>query len=224
MSLTLSPSTRGASAARRRPRFGALPIDPATVKPTSLRLLALPVKAAAGTLATVLLLCLPGTGLAAGRPDEGEPPARAGGHEDVRSSSRLLAPGAGYAVDGGSPQVRQLQRALRTAAYTPGRVDGLYGPLTEGAVRRFQTTHGLAIDGVVGPQTREALRAVSVDRRRAPPAPRPGPGYRTPGDSARVLDVQRMLRGLRYEVGPLDGRFRPQTQAAVQWFQVKHGV
>src|SRR5215211_7916389 len=216
MSPTPSPSTRAASGvARRRQRFGTLPIDPATVKPTSLRLLALPSKAAAGTLAAVLLLCLPGTGLAAGRPDGGEPPARAGGHEDVRSSSRLLAPGAGYAVDGGLPQVRQLQRALRTAAYTTGRVDGVYGPLTEGAVRRFQAAYGLTVDGVVGPETRAALRAASADESRAPPALRPGGGYRTPGDSARVLDVQRMLRGLGYEAGPLDGLFGPQTQAAV---------
>jgi peptidoglycan hydrolase-like protein with peptidoglycan-binding domain len=217
---TPSPSTRAASGvARRRQRFGTLPIDPATVKPTWLRLLALPGKAAAGTLAAVLLLCLPGTGLAAGRPDGGEPPARAGGEVE-----RLLAPGAGYAVDGGSPHVRQLQRTLRSAAYTIGRVDGLYGPATEGAVRRFQAEHGLTIDGVVGPQTRAALRAASADQRRAPPALRPGAGYRTPNDSARVLEVQRMLRGLRYEAGPLDGLFGPQTQAAVQWFQVKHGV
>jgi D-alanyl-D-alanine carboxypeptidase/Putative peptidoglycan binding domain len=32
-------------------------------------------------------------------------------------------------------------------------VDGLFGPLTEQVVRAFQGSHGLAVDGVVGPQT-----------------------------------------------------------------------
>ena len=164
---------------------------------------------AAGTLAAALLLCLPGTGLAAGRPDGGEPSA--------------IARGAGYAVNGGSAQVRQLQRALRNGAYAPGPVDGVYGPLTEGAVRRFQQAHDLAIDGIVGPQTGAALRTASLARGRPPPAIRPGAGYRSPGGSGRVLEIQRMLSSLRYEFGPVDGLFGPRTQAAVQWFQVHHG-
>jgi peptidoglycan hydrolase-like protein with peptidoglycan-binding domain len=184
-------------------------IDSATVTPTLPRLLAPPRVAAVGTLAAALLLCLPGTGLAAGRPDGGEP--------------AVIARGAGYAVDGGSAQVRQLQRALRNGAYAPGPVDGVYGPLTEEAVRRFQQAHGLTIDGIVGPQTGAALRTASLARGRPPPAIRPGAGYRSPGGSARVLDVQWMLSSLRYEGGPLDGLFGPRTQAAVQWFQVHHG-
>ncbi len=181
---------------------------PATVTPTLPRLLAPPRVAAAGTLAAALLLCLPETGLAAGRPEGGEP--------------AVIARGAGYAVDGGSAQVLQLQRALRNGAYAPGPVDGVYGPLTEGAVRRFQQAHGLTIDGIVGPQTAAALRMASFGRGRPPPI-RPGAGYRTPGGSARVLEVQRMLSSLRYEFGPLDGRFGPRSQAAIQWFQVHHG-
>ena len=177
--------------------------------PTLPRLLAPPRVAAAGTLAAALLLCLPGTGLAAGRPDGGEPSG--------------IARGAGYAVDGGSAEVRQLQRALRNGAYGPGPVDGVYGPLTEGAVRRFQEAHDLAIDGIVGPQTGAALRTASLARGRPPPAIRPGAGYRSPGGSARVLEIQRMLSSLRYEFGPVDGLFGPRTQAAVQWFQVHHG-
>jgi peptidoglycan hydrolase-like protein with peptidoglycan-binding domain len=121
-------------------------------------------------------------------------------------------------------RVRQLQRALRHGAYAPGPVDGLYGPLTEGAVRRFQQAHGLTSDGVVGPRTRAALRNASFGQRRAPPALRPGAGYRSPGDAARVLEVQRMLSSLRYERGPLDGLFGPRTQAAVQWFQANRGL
>lgn len=35
--------------------------------------------------------------------------------------------------------------------------DGVYGPQTRGAVKRFQRAHGLVVDGVVGPQTLAAL-------------------------------------------------------------------
>src|SRR5215207_2935505 len=216
MSPTFSPSNRAArGVARRHRRFSMLRIDPATVTPTLPRPLAPPRLAAAGTLAAALLLCLPGTGLAAGRPDGGEPPAR---------SSHMLAYGAGYADDGGSMRVRQLQRALRHGAYAPGPVDGLYGPLTEGAVRRFQQTDGLTSDGVVGPRTWAALRTASLGQPRGGPAIRPGAGYRDPGGSARVLAVQRMLSSVRYERGPLDGLFGPRTQAAVEWFQVNHSL
>ena len=32
-------------------------------------------------------------------------------------------------------------------------IDGIFGPVTDGAVRAFQTLLGLAVDGIVGPQT-----------------------------------------------------------------------
>ncbi|MFB6722505.1 D-Ala-D-Ala carboxypeptidase family metallohydrolase [Kribbella sp. NPDC056345] len=51
--------------------------------------------------------------------------------------------------------VRQLQ--IRVAGWTSGQQvvlpDGKFGPLTENAVKRFQTGYGLGSDGVAGPQT-----------------------------------------------------------------------
>jgi Putative peptidoglycan binding domain len=54
-------------------------------------------------------------------------------------------------------QVKQLQRALAHLGHAPGAVDGIFGPLTEAAVMRFQTASKLVADGVVGPLTLAAL-------------------------------------------------------------------
>lgn len=55
--------------------------------------------------------------------------------------------------------VRQLQRALKEINFNPGTVDGIYGPRTEDAVRRFQSMYAaLATDGVYGPNTRKYIR------------------------------------------------------------------
>lgn len=47
--------------------------------------------------------------------------------------------------------VKLLQHRLNIMA------DGIFGKLTEEAVKEFQTGHGLAADGIVGPKTWEAL-------------------------------------------------------------------
>ncbi len=52
-------------------------------------------------------------------------------------------------------QVELLQQALGGV-----KVDGVFGPETEAAVRSFQSSKGLEADGTVGPQTAAALRAV----------------------------------------------------------------
>jgi peptidoglycan hydrolase-like protein with peptidoglycan-binding domain len=39
-------------------------------------------------------------------------------------------------------------------------VDGVFGPNTEDAVRRFQHVHGLTVDGIVGPKTWAKLNEV----------------------------------------------------------------
>jgi peptidoglycan hydrolase-like protein with peptidoglycan-binding domain len=143
--------------------------------------------------------------------------------EAQATQTHLLARGAGYGKQGGSEPVRGLQRLLRRHGYEPGPIDGLYGPLTEAAVKRLQQAHGLAVDGAVGPQTSLAVRAEQSRARGAPPV-LPGAGYGSPGSSQRVREIQHMLRTLGYDCGPVDGLFGLRTQAAVEWFQVKDGV
>ena len=57
---------------------------------------------------------------------------------------------------GGLDDVRSIQTALNANGANL-EVDGAFGPLTEAAVRAFQTDNGLTVDGIVGPQTSGAL-------------------------------------------------------------------
>jgi hypothetical protein len=69
----------------------------------------------------------------------------------LRAPTATLKPG-----DQGA-QVKVLQRALKGLNYGTGAVDGAYGPSTETAVKRFQQDSALTADGVLGPQTLQAL-------------------------------------------------------------------
>jgi len=53
--------------------------------------------------------------------------------------------------------VRTLQQALKRAGLDPGPEDGIFGPLVDAAVRSFQGSKGLTVDGIVGPLTWAAL-------------------------------------------------------------------
>ncbi len=54
--------------------------------------------------------------------------------------------------------VAAVQFMLRRRGYSPGTVDGGYGPGTAAAVRRFQAAAGIGVDGSVGHGTLRALR------------------------------------------------------------------
>ncbi|MFB6721035.1 glycoside hydrolase domain-containing protein [Kribbella sp. NPDC056345] len=56
-------------------------------------------------------------------------------------------------------EVRRLQRALTAALGRPIGIDGDFGSGTEQAVRDYQTSRGLPVDGEVGPQTWTALQS-----------------------------------------------------------------
>ena len=64
----------------------------------------------------------------------------------AQDAATPLAPGVSS-----TDTVRVLQQKLGVSA------DGVYGPRTRAAVKRFQRAHGLTADGVAGPQTLAAL-------------------------------------------------------------------
>lgn len=53
--------------------------------------------------------------------------------------------------------VKQLQKNLGYLGYAVGQIDGIYGWETVQAVKEFQKNNGLAVDGVVGQQTANAI-------------------------------------------------------------------
>lgn len=62
------------------------------------------------------------------------------------------------------PEVATIQEKLTALGYAPGPIDGTYGPTTAAAVLAFQRDNGLEQDGVVGGETRKALRGTAKPR------------------------------------------------------------
>ncbi len=50
-------------------------------------------------------------------------------------------------------EVRQIQKKLKSLGFFNGTVDGIYGVKTRSAVRRFQASVGIKVDGIAGPKT-----------------------------------------------------------------------
>jgi peptidoglycan hydrolase-like protein with peptidoglycan-binding domain len=121
----------------------------------------------------------------------------------------LAAPSVAHAR--GNPQIAGLQVALRAHGLYLAQIDGIAGPRTAAAVRRFQKQHGLTI-GVADAKTRAALG----------PLGRPLFGSRTlrRGDFGWDVSVLQFLltrRGLY--AGALDGYMGPETTKALKRYQ-----
>src|SRR5215218_4689720 len=103
--------------------------------------------------------------------------------------------------------VKTLQYLLRARGHTV-TVDGSFGPKTDAAVRAFQEQKGLAVDGIVGPDTWSAL-IVTV---------RQG----SQGDAVRGVQEEFQFRNLSGDPGSglaVDGIFGARTEEAVRGFQ-----
>ena len=96
-------------------------------------------------------------------------PVRDPALDPMRSGAATLQKGAK------GPAVQSLQQQLNAAgANPPLALDGKLGPATEAALRQFQQAKGIAVDGVVGPQTMG-----QIDGGSGAPAPKPAGGPTT---------------------------------------------
>lgn len=59
-------------------------------------------------------------------------------------------------------EVKVLQSWLINNGHPEVKPDGIYGPVTENAVKAFQRQNGLTPDGVVGPQTRGKMTTIAT--------------------------------------------------------------
>ncbi|HSM01516.1 MAG TPA: peptidoglycan-binding protein [Acidimicrobiia bacterium] len=121
-------------------------------------------------------------------------------------------------------QVRALQSFLDVFAHDPGPVDGIFGPLTETAVRSFQTERRLTIDGIVGSNTRGAIGTLKTLADKASVLDPDGRILSRGARGGDVVELQSLLKVTGHDPGIPDGYFGPKTEAAVRSFQQARGV
>ncbi|MEV4191257.1 peptidoglycan-binding domain-containing protein [Streptomyces toxytricini] len=135
-------------------------------------------------------------------------------HADTASLGKKARPAAGGPVlPAGWPVLKKgsdgadvttVQHLLIAAGHRID-ADGEFGPATERAVKAFQTSHKLTVDGIVGANTWKKL-AVTVRQDSRGPA---------------VRAVQVQLAALGQDI-TVDGAFGPATAKAVKELQTRH--
>ncbi|WP_017755382.1 C40 family peptidase [Calidifontibacillus oryziterrae] len=149
--------------------------------------------------------------------------------------------------------VRILQEGLKRMGYYPFQVDGIFGPHTQAAVRKFQLYTALSVDGIAGPQTLSRILTLSSQNELAQNAIRKNeiqnhiqdqteanvnlasinsneqvPKLIVPlqlgTKSLQVNDAQTILKKLNYYTFKIDGIFGKRTKNAVIHFQKNHNL
>jgi len=112
------------------------------------------------------------------------------------------------------PAVRDLQEALKALGHDPGPIDGMFGTMTEAAVKAFQQARGITADGIVGKVT-----WINIDE-----ADQSEPVLKIGSAGLPVRRAQKRMSLVGYDVGGVDGRYGTQTEAAVKKLQQQRGL
>ncbi|QCB46895.1 peptidoglycan-binding protein [Hydrogenophaga sp. PAMC20947] len=166
-----------------------------------------------------------------------------------RPRSRLGAPAAPCVCPAhGTEYVRWVQSALNQVAQASLPVTGVMTATTRNALRRFQRSKGLPVDGIAGPDVEQALRDARQPADNGAPTDEPAPDQgevfefetleleaptsmatarptlRRGSRGSAVADLQRRLGVTGFSAGPADGIFGSNTDAAVRAFQRARGL
>ena len=105
-----------------------------------------------------------------------------------------------------------LQVALQSRGVYAGSIDGIKGPATTKAIKRFQRRAGLPADGVPGPKTRRALGAYGKHLLGSRPLTRGAAGW-------DVAALQFLLAWHGFPSSTIDGGLGVHTELALRHFQ-----
>ncbi|WP_177344654.1 L,D-transpeptidase family protein [Evansella clarkii] len=153
------------------------------------------------------------------------------------SSFESIAKSNGFKVSGGpsasqsggtlkqgsrGESVKELQKNLNTLGYNPNGIDGVFGPGTASAVKKFQKDNKLTVDGVAGTKTKNLIEE-KLKGKKKPASTTTGQlkttTLKSGSSGSAVKDLQTKLTGLGYSTKGVDGKYGPNTTAAVKKFQ-----
>ncbi len=118
-------------------------------------------------------------------------------------------------------KVIELQKKLRDKGYFEGPITGYYGSLTQAAVKQFQLTNRLQVDGIAGRQT---LAALGLTDAIASPTAQQTTLLQLGSSGSEVIALQQHLQVLGYYNKPITGFYDIFTQQAVKLFQKNVGL
>lgn len=137
----------------------------------------------------------------------------------------------------GDPDLARIQSVLTDLDLYDGQIDGLKGPRTSAAIRRYQEILGLPQTGQIDAAMRRSLidPATAETVASAPPLPKPAPGFHggTDTDDAlatgsigdeKVHAVQQALVNFGFHELTVDGVMGSQTAEALKTFQKIEGL
>jgi len=117
--------------------------------------------------------------------------------------------------------VKDLQIVLNaTVADNSLAIDGVFGKQTQEAVMALQKQYGLNMDGIVGPETWAVIDSVDVSENEK--NTRPVLCFGSQGQDVEYL--QRRLNGIGFGSLIVDGIFGVATEEAVKKFQKYYGL
>ena len=158
-------------------------------------------------------------------PEQSEP-ERPKARRTLRRTRPYMRDGDGYT------DVSLCQTRLDVHGFSCGKVDGIYGPKTEAAVRSFQGAMGLDTDGICGSKTWAALDEEPGEEAADPEAPTDveepvirrtlrlkTPYMRDEGGYQDVSLCQTRLAAHGFPCGEVDGIYGRNTESAVRSFQ-----
>lgn len=138
------------------------------------------------------------------------------GRIDRNTREMLYAPDAVpnmYSYGEQNAEIQACQQRLKELGYLTTEPDGSFGEDTRAAVRRFQESNGIVVDGNIGPSTKTALMSDSAQ----------GNALTIGAEGDDVLHVQQRLQNLGY-MNKATGYYGEATDAAVRNFQKANGL
>ncbi|WP_271251781.1 peptidoglycan-binding domain-containing protein [Pseudanabaena sp. Chao 1811] len=127
-----------------------------------------------------------------------------------------------------TPEVANIQELLARRGFNPGAIDGVMGPTTREAIIAAQTFYKLEADGTIGSQTLTALQSDTYESGSATSAVAESTPTKNislnSSSSSEVKNLQQLLSDRGFYGGAIDGIKGPMTQEAIVLAQKTYGL